>query len=544
MAAILLVLLLLPTSLLAQSNRADEAHRLAQASEQRGDWAEACRFYDEAYHRDRSRTEYRDAYQRCLRQLHLQRRHRDPSYRKVLSRMTLSDALNVYEEVLSLLSHVYVDRSRTDLNALFQEGLKEVRLVLDDEAFRTDYLNGIRPEAIRAFKRRLETWPERKLESTAKVREEVIQVLNVAQQKLDERLLLRTVLALEFACGACNALDEYSLFLTPSHVAELQEALRGKTVGVGIDVAVVEGRLEISRVHPKSPAEDVGLAPHDRILKIDHQPVEQMPLEWVVDRLRGEIGSLLEMEVLSPGQMMPHPVKMSRRPVFVPSVEARILPETMDGDSIGYLRIASFQDTTLQEVRETMAQMRSYPGGGIKGLILDLRGNPGGLFTSSVRVAELFIGTGVIVYTQSQLRDYRDPKAPGNQKPFRADIINPFELPVVVLVDGDTASSAEVVAGALKEAFDRGRLGRLLGQTTYGKGSIQSLILLRKSPGGFRIRLTVAQLFAPTQKPIFGRGIVPHEFVNTEGDTCILDARERLLDLVRMSQMSPRMMMQ
>jgi len=510
----------------------DEAHRLALASEQRGDWLEACRFYDEAYRRDHTRLDCRDAYQRCLRQFHLQARHRDPGYRKVLSRLNRSQALDVYEEVLSLLSLAYVDRTRTDLNALFQEGLREIRFALDDSNFRKDYLAGLAPEALKALKKRLETWPERKLENRAEAREEVLEVLRIVQQKVDDRPLLMTALALEFACGACNALDEYSLFLTPSHFSDVQAMLRGKTVGIGIDVALVDGRLEISRVFTKSPAEDVGLAPHDRILKIDRHPVDHLPLELVVERLRGEIGTLLELEILSPGQMMPTLVKMIRRPVVVPSVEARILHVTsLDEDPLGYLRISSFQDTTLQEVKEALAHLQSFNG--IKGLILDLRGNPGGLFKSSVQVAELFLGTGVIVYSQSQLRDYRDPKDPAHQKAFKADIHNTFLLPVVVLVDSETASSAEVLAGALK---DSGR-ARLLGQTTYGKGSIQSVIPLRKTPGG--IRLTVAQLFSPSRQPVTGRGVVPHDFVNTEGDTCIMDARERLNEMLRM-----RMVMQ
>jgi len=121
---------------------------VAQASEQRGDWLDACRWYDEAYRRDHTRLDYREAYQRCLRQFHLQRRHRDAGYREVLSRLTQSQALDIYEDVLFLLSAAYVDRSRTDLNTLFQEGLREIRFALDDGAFRKEYLAGIRPEAI------------------------------------------------------------------------------------------------------------------------------------------------------------------------------------------------------------------------------------------------------------------------------------------------------------------------------------------------------------------------------------------------------------
>lgn len=517
--ATLLILSLFPNSLPAQGNRIDEAQRLALASEQRGDWLDACRWYDEAYRRDRTRIDHRQAYQRCLRQFHLQSRHRDPSYREVLSRLTPAQALDIYQEVLSFLSAAYVDRSRTDLNALFLEGLREIRIALDDSVFRKEHLAGIRPERIQEFKDRLDHWPPRKLEKKSEVRNEVLAVVGAAQRVgLSERQpRLGPALILEFACGACSGLDEYSLFLTPGHVSDVQATLRCKTVGIGIDLTVVEGRLEISRVYPRSPAEEMGLLPRDRVLRIDRQPIDHLPLESIADRLRGEVGTLLELEVLSPGQVMPHPVKMVRRPVVVPSVEARIVPDTPDAELLGYLRIYSFQDSTLHEVKEALVQLQTN---GIKGLILDLRGNGGGLFKSSVQVAELFLGSGVIVYGQSQLPEYN--------KSFKADIHNPLLLPVAVLVDVETASSAEVLAGALK---DSGR-ARLLGQTTYGKGSIQSVIPLSKMPGG--IRLTVAQLFSPTRQPVTGRGVVPHDFVDTESDTCITAARAHLLGLLRM----------
>ncbi len=517
--ATLLILLFFPTALPAQTPRSNEAQRQALACEQRGDWLEACRWYDEAYRRDRTRLDCREAYQRCLRLFHLQNRHRDPAYREVLARLTASRALDVYQEVLFILSVAYVDPNRIDRNTLFQQGLREVRLALDDSTFRKEHLAGVRPELIRHFQKRLESWPERKLETRADIREEVLAVVGAAQQLGlgDRQPPLGPVLILEFACGACSALDEYSLFLTPSHFSDVQATLRGRTVGIGIDVTLVAGRLEISRVYPKSPAEELGLIPRDRILKIDRQPIEHQPLEWIADRLRGEVGTLLELEILSAGQMMPHPVKLVRRPVAVPSVESRILPDTPDAELLGYLRIYSFQESTLQEVKDALVQLQTN---GIKGLIVDLRGNPGGLFKSAVQVAELFLGTGVIVYGQSQLREFN--------KSFKADIHNPLLLPVAVLVDFETASSAEVLAGALK---DSGR-ARLFGQTTYGKGSIQSVIPLRKTAGG--IRLTVAQLLSPTRQPVTGRGVVPHDFVDTENDTCIAAAQAHLLGLLRM----------
>ena len=162
---------------------------------------------------------------------------------------------------------------------------------------------------------------------------------------------------------------------------------------------------------------------------------------------------------------------------------------------------------------------------GVRGLILDLRGNPGGLFDAAVQVSELFIGSGVVVYSQSQLKKYNRPFPDPRPRP---DIANPLLLPVAVLVDGETASSAEVLAGALKEQY---RSARLFGQTTYGKGSIQSVIPLRKSPGG--IRITVAHLFSPSRQPYTGRGIVPDVLVDGAGEACIAAAQAHLQSVLR-----------
>jgi carboxyl-terminal processing protease len=195
----------------------------------------------------------------------------------------------------------------------------------------------------------------------------------------------------------------------------------------------------------------------------------------------------------------------------------------MDAEAIGYLRISSFQENTLQEVQEALAQLNTK---GIKGLVLDLRGNPGGLFRSAVQISELFLGSGVIVISRSPIKSYKGP--------IKADIANPFELPMAVLIDSDTASSAEVLAGALKE-----RPGtRLMGQTSYGKGSIQSVIPLGKSMASIRmsagIRLTVAHLFSPTRdEPYTGRGISPHDFLDPEGESILTPARAALLQTIR-----------
>ncbi len=182
--------------------------------------------------------------------------------------------------------------------------------------------------------------------------------------------------------------------------------------------------------------------------------------------------------------------EIQRQPVYLPSVmEPLVLNVTTgDGDaSVGYIQINHFQDSTVQDVKEALARLQTD---GVQGLILDLRGNPGGTFKAGVQVAELFLDEGVIVYSESPLAEFN--------RPFKVESRNPVQLPVVVLVDRDTASAAEVVAGALKEHRPGNTL--IVGQTTFGKGSIQGVIPLDKppldkAPGG--IRITIAKLFSP-----------------------------------------------
>jgi carboxyl-terminal processing protease len=242
----------------------------------------------------------------------------------------------------------------------------------------------------------------------------------------------------------------------------------------------------------------------------------------------------VELLVLPDNPMMeagPRRLRLKRRPVIVPSVDHKLeIVSVNAGDNmaievpVGRLRIACFQETTLQEVKEALASLQTQ---GMKALILDLRGNPGGLFKAAVQVAELFLSDGIIVVSQTHV-PLKDKRLSG---PIRVESMNPLLVPLVVVIDGETASSAEVLAGALKE---NGR-ARLIGQTTFGKGSIQCIIPLEKPPfdkmpGG--IRITVAKLLSPNWQPYSGQGVQPDRPFNAEGDAVLIEAQRLLLDLL------------
>ncbi len=406
----------------------------AQDLEKQHRWLDACHAYDDLLHKDRERADYRDGYQRCLRRHYLARRHADAAYRQALAKLTPAQALDVYEQVLSAVGTAYFDRPRADVAALFQNGLEELSLALEEEGFLRAYLPAAEgnPEALRAFREQLAGWSSHKVSSRAQARDEVLAVARAAQQAglTPRQSELVAAFALEFACGGCNALDEYTLLVTP-------------------------GRESAAKPKP-GPS------------------------------VRHEM--LTENFATTPGV----------GPYFA-----------------GLITVSQFQESTPQEVREALFDLTAR---GAKGLILDLRGNPGGLFKSAVQVAELFVGDGVIVYGEGQIKEYNQPF------PARGGHVCP--LPVVVLVDGETASAAEVLAGALKEL---GR-ARVVGQQTFGKGSIQAVIPLDRPPldkTPAAIRLTVAKLLSPAKQAYTGRGVIPDEVV--PGGTDSLEAAKAQL---------------
>ena len=533
-AVVLLSAACLPGVLPSQTARADDFKDKALTAEKRHDWLEACRWYDKELRKDRNQPDVRDAYQRCLRCFYLVRRCEDQVYKEAVAHLTPSQALDVYEQVLFAVGSDYVDRSRTDVNSLFQQGVQELRYDFEEDVFLQEYLAGAKPAAVKQFKAALNDWQTHVARNRKDAREEVFALIQAARSSgLDVKPSLQVAIALEFSAGACNALDEYTLFLTPGYYTDAQAALQGKFVGIGVDLGpTADGQVEIVRVYPKSPAEPK-LLPHDRIVSINHEG--DLTPDQAADKLRGEAGSVVEIEYLRDGRK--DVVQVQRQPVYLPSVmDPLVLNVTteMGTLSIGYLQINHFQDSTVQDVKEALARLQTE---GIQALIVDLRGNPGGSFKAGVQVAELFLNEGVIVYSESPRDDYN--------RPFKVESHNPFQLPVVVLVDRDTASAAEVVAGALKEHRPGNTL--IVGQTTFGKGSIQGVIPLDKPPldkmpGG--IRITIARLFSPGKHPYTDRGVTPDVLVDQEGPavtTAGIQAAVRLL--LKSGAMNSGMMM-
>jgi len=535
---------LLGVFLLTKSLHANESLRLgqlkqrAEKAEKRGAWLEACRCYEELARRSRAdasaREKYQAEYHRCLRRLHLFARTSDPAYRQVIARLEPKKALDAYEEIVRTLHLAYPDRSRAEFGQLLKYGLDEVVTALDDPLFRHHYkLNDekLRPALI-TFRDRLAKWPVGKFSSAKEVREQVrVLVQRAASDGLPvERFGLGRALIMEFAAGACNALDEYSSFLTPTHLAYMNAPRR--TIGAGLTIAADGDYFKITSVWPKSPASDGLLKENDRILSIGGASVKGLTRDEVEAKLRGKADEAVKFEYERGKDKVT--VELIFREVRLPSVQSEV--NGTDDHPIGYLRINYFNEDTLRDVLKEMGNLMREQQAPIEALVLDLRGNPGGLFHSAVQVAELFLPGGVISVGQSAHPDYN--------RTFKSDTPGSFQLPLVVLVDGDTASAAEVLAAALKESRPASNTW-VMGQQTYGKGSVQCLFELKKpldsKESKAAIRVTVAKLLSPSNAPISGKGVVPNKPL-AFGVNARQEAITHLVDWLKEAEMRGTMM--
>jgi carboxyl-terminal processing protease len=465
----------------------------AEHLEKEGNWEQACLAYADLFSKDRQYFEsLRDRYQTCLRHIHQTRRHHDPTIRQQVLSKDTAVVLKAYGEVLAKLRANYFERDKVDLTRLFHHGLKELQMDLEDDFFLREYLPLVNRPAVQAFRNQLEgTWRHTDIKDLSAARDQALEVALAAQKAIG---LKPVIVILELACGACNALDEHTLFLTPGLLRETYASLEGKQVGVGIELELTaKGRLlVISRVLKGSPAEMADLKPHDRVTHIDSKPVDDLSAEAAMDRLKGDAGTYVELEVLPAGQMLSRTLVLMRQVIFVPSIIGTGILEP----GIGYFQLAGFQETTVQEMDDAINLLKMQ---GMKVLIMDLRGNPGGLFDVAIQVAQRFLSSGVIVTAQSQVPEFN--------KTYEANNSDALRVPLVVLIDSETASAAEMIAGAFKD----NRRATLVGQTTYGKGSVQYVIDLTTVPGG--IKITRAKFFSPSGHAYNKGGVVPHIIV-------------------------------
>ncbi len=292
--------------------------------------------------------------------------------------------------------------------------------------------------------------------------------------------------------GMVSKLDPHSLFMRPDVYRAMKDETTGEFDGLGVEVTILGEQLTVVSPIADSPGERAGIRPGDRILKIDGAPTRDMTLLDATRRMKGPQGTKVVLEIMRDGFAAPQSLTLVRDHVRAVSVEWRVL----DPDrGYVYAKVKSFQERTDRALKKALDDARARLKGDVKGLVLDLRNNPGGLLDQAARVADRFLASGVIVTTEG--RGKRDVDV---ERARQKDTEPPY--PMIVLVNKGTASASEIVAGALQ---DHGR-AVIMGTQTFGKGSVQTVIELGDGSG---LKLTVARYYTPKHRSIQELGIAP-----------------------------------
>jgi carboxyl-terminal processing protease len=305
-------------------------------------------------------------------------------------------------------------------------------------------------------------------------------------EPVDDKKLLRDAIQ-----GMLSGLDPHSSFLDPEAFKDMRVGTEGEFGGLGIEVTMEDGFVKVVSPIEDTPAAKAGLKTGDLIIRLDSKAVKGMTLNDAVKMMRGKPGTDIVLTVVREGQPKPLTFTLTRAVIKIQSVKFRML----DDGGFGYVRITQFQSNTGDSLKEALNKLKVQNKGNLRGLVLDLRNNPGGVLNSAVAVADAFLTSGLIVYTEGRIAD--------SELKFSS---TPSDLtggaPMVVLVNGGSASASEIVAGALQDQ----KRAVIMGTKTFGKGSVQTILPMT---GGAALKITTARYYTPSGRSIQATGIVP-----------------------------------
>jgi carboxyl-terminal processing protease len=448
-------------------------------------WSEAVRHYESA---SRDFPKNATLYQRLIiSRLHydVNRRYQDESFLASVRELSTSQALDLYSEVLANLNTHYVDT--VDWQRIMIHGTAALEVALTEEKFVGRMLANAPAERIEAFRQSIHRKTRNRSTATRfDLRGTVAFVAQIAQRELG---LSGTATVLEFLGGTVSTLDPYTRLLSPNQLDEMFSNIEGNFVGLGIELKTTGDSLQILSVIPKGPAQEAGILPGERIVRVENARTDNVSPEVVADLLRGLEHTYVSLTVIGKDDQ-PRDMSVQRRRVEVPCVE-NVRFVNVD-KRVGYLRLTNFQKTTTRDVERALRDLHKQ---GMKSLIIDLRGNPGGLLSAAVEVADRFLQSGKIVTTRG--RNARE------NFEYRAHATNTWSVPLVVLIDNDSASASEIFAGAIADS----KRGAIIGETSYGKGSVQGIF--RMDAAKFGLCITTAKFYSPSGRAISRNGVIP-----------------------------------
>ncbi len=449
-------------------------------------WIKAIEHYEEALKEWPQNDNIKYGLRRAKIHFGIDRRYMDDSFSKVLLSQSRREAFILFDEILSKIQSHFVDPLST--TSYVAHGTESLYLAQANDEFTKAHLQGVPSDKIRKVRRTLrEQYWNKQISSHHGAHQLINEVCDLTYQNLGLR---DTAVIAEYMFGGCNALDDYSSFLTPERLGDLYDNIEGEFVGIGIEMKaeIGEGMLLIN-VLPDSPAESGGVLSGDHIVSIDQIDCRNMTTDKAANLLRGSSGSQVVLELESPDGGATRIAKVTRKAVQVRSFPIVKMLDRENG--IGYIKMTGFQKTSASELD---AALKKLHGQGMRSLIWDVRGNPGGLLSAAVEVLDRFLEEGTLVSTRGRVTD--------QNWSYTAHRPGTWKIPLVLLVDGNSASASEIVAGALTDH----RRATVIGRKTYGKWSVQSIFPIRGSTG---LRLTTAKFYSP-QGNTYGKiGIKP-----------------------------------
>jgi carboxyl-terminal processing protease len=479
-----------PVSTIAGTELAELLDKGRELETQRR-WAEAFALYEEAARKTPGQPDLERRLDLAKLHFDISRRYADSSFRRSVTTLADAEALDVYTDAAAKVQSHYVQNP--DWTRLLARGTVSLEIALNEQVFLDSNLPGVNLDRVNLFISELR---KQILPRQARTRIEAREVVWNAAHLARLHLGMKPAAAImEYTAGMLGGLDEYSTFLTSGQLSDLYSQIEGNFVGLGVELKASEGSLLIVNVIRSSPAERAGIKPGDRIVEVGGQSTTDLSTDAAAELLQGVEGSVASLMVAT-GEEPARTVSVRRQHVDVPSVdEVKIVDRDF---GIGYFKLTCFQKTTARDVDAALWQLHRE---GMRSLVIDLRGNPGGLLTSAVEIADKFIEQGSIVSTKG--------RSAGEDFNYTAQKNGTWRVPLVVLIDGDSASAAEILAGALRDH----RRATTVGLRSYGKGSVQGIFPL--TVGGAGVRLTTAKFYSPMGKPYSRVGVEPDIQVQT-----------------------------
>lgn len=419
-------------------------------------------------------------------QFSIERRYDDHSFKSTVRRLSTDQGLQLFHSVVGMIQRHYVDT--LDSTSIAAHGTESLWLALGNEKFLEQNLLGTDPQRLKALRRELRTtyW-NKPLRSSAEAQQMILSVCQMCKSRVD---LDAQPVVMEYVFGACNCLDDYSSVMTPDRLRDLFNNIDGQFVGVGIVMEAEVGKgMRLRQVLPESPASEGGLKSGDLLIAIDEHDCRVMTTDEAANLVTGDPGSEVTLTVERNGSRVP--ARCTRREVTVRSIPVAKIVDTDAG--IGYIQLTGFQKSTAMELDLALGKLQ---GQGMKSLILDVRQNPGGLLTTAVEVLDRFIDDGVLVSTRG--------REPNQNQTFTAHGPGTLNIPIVLLIDENSASASEIVAGAFRDH----RRATIIGRNSYGKWSVQS-IYDNDLEYGFGIRMTTAKFYSPNGDTLGKIGVKP-----------------------------------